>query len=295
MLAFFILIGITGLGRGSSFLFIYLGIEQMHPVSVITFRLIFAGIIAVLYLIYTRELGNLVSRRYVLAGGVLSLFGLLIPFYLIAYAELSVETSIAGVLTAGVPLITSLILTVIFKEKQKSLLGMLIGLFGVWLIYAGAGVERVPTYNMHLLFVVLSLLCYATHNIIVSRITEINKRSLACVSMVYAALYSVIVHFLVTPWNTTLNAHNLVVTATLGVFCTAVPLIALFIAIDRFGSVKGSYGAYIIPIVAIMLGFLVLGETVTLIQLLGAFLILGSIYVQAIKEQLGSGRIKHQN
>ena len=284
MWIYLFLIGLIGLGRGSSFFFIYIGIEDSSPITVITLRLIFAGLIAFVFLILIRQLTSAFLVIYLKAGAVIGIVGLALPFYLVAYAERTVETSLAGVITATVPFFTALLVSMIGRQRPASIPWIVLGLTGVVLVYVGGSTTRATGYTTDTLLVVLSVLCYAINNVLIARSTHLDKRVLASTTMITAGVAGVVISLLTSSELLSVSYRSIGVGLVLGSLCTAIPVLALFFAIARFGPVKGSFGVYLIPLVALLLGVTVLSERVTFIQGMGVVLILLAVYLQALRK-----------
>jgi len=69
-----------------------------------------------------------------------------------------------------------------------------------------------------------------------------------------------------------------------GVFCTIFPVFMTMIAVQRIGAATASQAGMIGPVSTLFLGFLVLGEPVTAVQLAGTGLVLAGIYLLSLKK-----------
>ena len=113
---------------GSSFIFIKLSVETIQPVLLTFYRLVVASI----FLFFFCELKKI---KFLFLNNkkdlfIIALFGNVIPFNLISWSELYVDSLVASTLIGTMPLFTFLISLFFFKEsfkKIKILLGLLIG------------------------------------------------------------------------------------------------------------------------------------------------------------------------
>jgi len=69
-----------------------------------------------------------------------------------------------------------------------------------------------------------------------------------------------------------------------GVFCTILPVFMTMVAVGRIGAATASQAGMIGPVSTLFLGFLVLGEPITAVQLAGTGLVLVGIYMLSLKK-----------
>ena len=279
LIVYFALIMSIGVGRGSSFLFIHQGLDYAHPVNLITWRLIFAGIAALVYILLkykTKRVPNL--KDYFAPAMVLALVGIIIPFYLTAFGQVHVESGIAGVLTATMPMISAILFAITTKTRVTSIRYLVMGFIGVTLVCFNQGLNY--SYFLGIILILGSAFFYALNSVLVGNIKSelIDKRLLACVVLIVAALISLLVSTLFVEQSLSVSREVIEIGAVLGVFCTTIPVVLLFYAINKYGTVKGSMGAYILPIVAVLLGVVFLNEEFQKLQGLGIIVILASVF-----------------
>jgi drug/metabolite transporter (DMT)-like permease len=65
----------------------------------------------------------------------------------------------------------------------------------------------------------------------------------------------------------------------LGLFGTGLAFILYYYLIEHLGAVRASSATYLPPIVALLIGFFIVGEDIDLIDLMGTVLILFGVYV----------------
>ena len=279
LIVYFALIMSIGVGRGSSFLFIHQGLDYAHPVNLITWRLIFAGIAALVYILLkykTKRVPNL--KDYFAPAMVLALVGIIIPFYLTAFGQVHVESGIAGVLTATMPMISAILFAITTKTRVTSIRYLVMGFIGVTLVCFNQGLNY--SYFLGIILILGSAFFYALNSVLVGNINSelTDKRLLACVVLIVAALISLLVSTLFVEQSLSVSREVIEIGAVLGVFCTTIPVVLLFYAINKYGTVKGSMGAYILPIVAVLLGVVFLNEEFQKLQGLGIIVILASVF-----------------
>ncbi len=92
-----------GLMWGTSYLWIKIGLETLPPLTLIAGRLLFGGaFLAIVVAIARQELPR--ARRQYEHLLVMSVVNIVIPFMLITYGEQSMDSALAAILNATVPL-----------------------------------------------------------------------------------------------------------------------------------------------------------------------------------------------
>ena len=212
--------------------------------------------------------------RWVVAFAVVEM-GL--PWVLLGSAEQHVTSSLAGLLVAGVPLVSTLIAAATGGRHHmgtRGLLGLLLGLAGVAAI---VGSNLGVTDGTAILEMALVVLGYAVGPAILARrlgglpSVGVMAMSLSLIALVYAPI-AFVQRPAVVP-----SAGALAAVVILGVVCTAVAFVVFSALIAEIGPVRSTVITYINPAVASVLGILVLNESFTVWMAVGlALVILGS-------------------
>lgn len=276
-----ILVAVISVTWGSSYLWIALGLESFAPGLVAWLRLTIGA--AALLLLPRRRVT--VERHHWRGILLIAVAGNAGPALLFAMAEQTIESSVAGMLTAATPLATLAIALLLGNRSLRPIhiFGLLLGLIGVLLmsaesvVGAEAGVAGVT-------YVIIAILGYA----VTSNVTGPLAERYGAVAVVVRAQAIAIV--LVTPSgflalnDSTFSWKSFVAVAILGVFGTGIARALNATLISRSGAPRASIIGYLVPVVAVILGVVFLGENLTLAEALG----LAIITVGAL---LGSRRI----
>jgi len=282
-----VLLGSLALMWGSSYLFIKIGVETLPPLSLVLLRVLvgFAVLLAVVAVTRTplprdaRTLAHL---------GVLGAVNIAIPFWLISWAEQVIDSGLAGVLQSTAPFFT-LVLAATFVHDEHitrgRVAGIALGFVGIVVLSAeniadlgsALGAERL----LGELAVVAASLCYAIGNTYARR-TMRNARPL--VLSVGQVGWSVILvgalAFLVDGGVTLPTAPEAAFSvAWLGAIGTGFAYLVFFRLLTGWGPTRASLVAYLLPVVAVVLGVVVLGETVDALFVGGAALIVAGVWV----------------
>ncbi len=112
------LFALLGFFWGSSYLFIKIGVEDgLTPFTLITFRLLIGFLLLLTVVLVARErippFGRIYGHLFVMGA-----INIAVPFSLITWAEQSVDSSVAAILNAAVPLFVLLIAAVFLKDER---------------------------------------------------------------------------------------------------------------------------------------------------------------------------------
>ena len=124
---------------GSSYLFIKLAVDDFGTFTLVALRLVVG---AILLWTVIRIAGQALPRERRIYGHmlVMSIINITIPFLLITWAEQSVDSSLAAILTSPVPLF-AIVLSSLFLHDEpmrvNGVVGLLVGPLGYLLLSAG--------------------------------------------------------------------------------------------------------------------------------------------------------------
>jgi drug/metabolite transporter (DMT)-like permease len=271
---------------GASYLFIKVAVDEVEPTAMMFFRLVLAS--AVLLPVLFWRLGGRESVAELRATGwkafAVGFLNAAFPFVLIAWGEKYVDSGVAAIANATVPIFVVL-LAFKFNPSERvhgvRLAGILVGLVGVGVL-AGLHPEGGWWGVAGTLAIVVASLSYAGANHFVQHnFVQTAPLVVATVSCVTAAL--ILAPFAVVQWPDSMPSWEAIGSiAALGIFGTAIALLFFYRLLKRYGAARSSLVTYLLPPVALVYGVLILDEKVTLNAALGLVLILAGV-------ALGSG------
>jgi drug/metabolite transporter (DMT)-like permease len=266
---------------GASYLFIKVAVEDIPPTTLMTLRLLIAAAVLLGYLLVSTGLGTALAElrdawRPLLVLGVLNAA---LPFWLIAWGEQHIDSSVAAIAQATVP-IFNLLLGLRFLPHDRVTWGRVAGL-GL----GGAGVAVLAGFNpvggwwavAGTLAVVLASACYAMSGVFGQlRVRTVRGPVLATGSMLVGGLVLLPLGIAQAPSERpdTAAIASLLALALLG---TVLAQLILYRMLLLHGSAKLSLVTYLIPAFALVYGAVLLDEPVTLSVLGGLALILAGV------------------
>lgn len=141
-----IALGILTVLWGSAFAFIGYTVDFLPPMALIFVRLSLAAMILLGWAIFRgRRMPPLTDKRWLWFTG-LGFFGNTLPFFLIAWGQLSLDSALTGILVATMPLAT-LGLAHVFvpgeRMNAQKLIGFLVGFGGVIVLMGPSALQGI--------------------------------------------------------------------------------------------------------------------------------------------------------
>jgi drug/metabolite transporter (DMT)-like permease len=271
---------------GASFMFIKVAVRELTPATLIVGRLGLAAVTLALlipFAVGTRETLRQLREN---AGWlvVVALVNTAIPFWLLSWGETRIDSGLASIIQAAVPIFNALLAFVAFREVRVTgarLLGVAVGFVGVALLVGAQPQGKV----LGALAVVGMAFCYGVGGLLTVRyLSPARPIVVAFASTAIAALVALPVGAAEAPqhvpsWKT---IGSVVV---LGVPGTALAYLLFFGLITGAGAAYASLVTYLIPPIALAYGAIFLGERFGATAFGGLALILGGV-------ALGTGGVR---
>jgi drug/metabolite transporter (DMT)-like permease len=277
-----VLFAIMAVVWGVPYLFIKVAVDSYSPAAVVAGRTLVGALILLPFALRQKALRPAWSKiGWVLAFGAIEMAG---PFLLLGHAEQTLPSGLTGLLVATVPLFAALIA---FGGGDRSVLkparaiGLVVGFAGVAVIVAGPGLAIEGGGG---LLAVGEILLVAILYAIAPFIIALKLKDVPALGTITLALFAVGVFYLPIGMLTQHEVPTIDATLALialGVVCTAVAFIVFFALIARVGPVRAPLFTYVNPVVAILLGTIILGESLTLGLLLGFPLVILGCWLAA--------------
>ena len=271
---------------GSSFLFIKVAVETMPAVSMTAARLTLAGIILVAMAVLSKQP---VPKGTRLWGWILmsALFGNALPFALIGWGEEKIDSGLAAILMAVMPLTTLLLAHIFTKDEKITLpkaIGVVLGFIGLIVLIGPAKLATLGEETVRQLAVAGAAVCYGINAIITKQFTGLPPRSLAAAVVMSSALMLIPASFLFdAPRTLEPSLISSLAVAGLAVFHTVIATLLLFTIVRRQGAAFFSQINYLVPPFGVAWGALLLAERPSPNAYVALALILLGIAVAGLK------------
>lgn len=263
---------------GFSFLLIKVGNQGYAPLQVAFGRLLFGALLLVAVLALKRQ--RLPRAPALWAHLTVSAFFLnALPYSLFAYAELSIPSTLAGIINSTSPLFTMLLSLAALSEDRPSrrrVVGMVIGFAGVltvlgaWRGFSGQD----PAGTVMALGAAASYAVgwlYVRRNLADSPHSHLSMSS---AQLLIGTAQLALVVPLFTPVPDSVQAGPLLAVAALGALGTGLAFLIQYGLVAEVGPTTGQLVTYFIPVIATVAGVVLLGERLTWNAPVGAVVVL---------------------
>ena len=267
---------------GSSFLFIEVITDETGPMEVVTGRLFFGVLAISAYMLWTRRRVR-VTPRLLLHVSVLAMASNVIPFTLISWAEEHIQSGTASVLNSTMPVFTAVFAAALLDEERFTrprLVGLALALGGVAVLTGEDALDITDSSVQGQLAVVAAAACYSMGAIYSRNLLASNEPlDLSVLQVGIGFLFSIPITLAVTGGSPgfSLSLQAWASLIALGVLGTGLAYVFYLWLIEHVGSVRASLVTYVIPVVAVFLGWAVLDETVGLNTVIGGLLIIAGV------------------
>ena len=286
-----VLLTLLALIWGASFMLIKIADRQVSPATLILGRLGSAALL--LTVIAVVRLGPRATLAETRAAWrwlvVVGLVNTAVPFWLLSWSEKRIDSGLASILQAGVPMFSALLAFGFFREARVGgvrLVGLVVGFVGVALL-----VGAQPHAKLLAAFAVVCVaFCYAAGQLVAGRhLGGTPPLVVALASTAVSTLAALPAGILQAPagmWHGETVASILV----LGLVGTAVAYLLFFALIQKAGPVYAGLVTYLVPPMALGYGALFLSERFGASAFAGLFLILGGVAMATGSVRLASLR-----
>lgn len=266
----------------SSFMWIKIAVQEVGPITLVAFRVLF-GLLFGVVVILIQRVPMPRSFRVWSPLLVLGLINVAIPFFLISWGEQSIDSAVASILDATVPLFTILIAHYLLGDDKMTVpkvLGLLIGFAGV-IVLMSKDVGQSFGSLLGQLAVVLASVFYAVSAVFARKTTEDTPGILRSAGpLVSATIVMWLATFLVeSPVQIPQLGITWIALLFLGILGSGLAFVLAYYLIHEIGPTRTSMVTYLFPLGGVILGVAFLNEELSWQLLVGAALIVVSLAV----------------
>ena len=276
----FALLFLLGLIWGSSFLFIKFTILSLKPLTAVLLRMAVAALCLFIYLKIKKIILPL-KKKDVINYFVIAIFGNVLPFFLVSWAEILINTNITGIIMGLMPIVTVFLAYFLVKEEKiniSTFVGIFLGFCGLFFL-----LDIIANKNTNLLSqvaVIIGTISFAVATIYTRKIPNFNPLHILTGSTYFSFFILIpLVIFFDDPINVSATNQSIIFVIILGILNTAIGGLIFFKLIKLSGATFTSTVNFITPFVAVIWGYIFLNESLSLNQILGFIFILTGIYM----------------
>ena len=266
---------IIGLIWGSAFLWIALGVDSLSP-GVVAFGRVLLGALALAAFPSARKR---IQRSDWPLIAVIAVIGNAGPAWLFAQAETDLDSAVAGMITAGTPILALVVASLLLWKLpgRAQVVGIGLGFVGILLMSMPSlvGANATPI-GIGLVFI--ATLGYAMNS---NLIVPLQQRYGGPAVVMWALVVSSVVLFPVAVAgvpDSDFSASSVIAVVILGVVGTGIARALSATLAGRVGGPRMSTNTYMVPVVAIILGITFRGETVAPVAIVGVGIVLVGAY-----------------
>lgn len=264
---------------GSSFIFNDVAVRELPTLTVVVTRVVLAAIIL---LALTRLLGISIPSdwRTWRALFILGLINNALPFCLIVWGQNYIAAGLASILNATTPLF-GVVLAHYFTGDEKltagRIAGVVTGFAGVAVMIGADALQSLGINVLAQLSILMGTFCYAVGTIYARRFGRLGLSPMATATgqVTASSLLLVPVMLIVDqPWTLAAPSMGTVLAlVAVAVLSTVLAFIIYFRILSTAGATNLMLVTFLIPVSAIILGILLLGETLHPKQVAGMVMI----------------------
>jgi drug/metabolite transporter (DMT)-like permease len=274
-------LGTLALLWGSSFLFIKVSLDGLSPIQIVLARMCTGALVLGAFLVVA---GDALPRQPAVWAhiAVAAIVANLIPYFLFAWGEQHVDSAIAGTLNATTPLFTMALALTTRTEPLRThrAIGLALGFLGALLIIAPW--HETSGSARGALACLAAAISYAVSYIYMHRYLIGRGHSplaLATAQITAGALMVAVAAPFVARQDVQLTAPVVASALALGALGTGLAYILNYRLIQDEGATTASSVTYLLPIVAVILGAILLGERITWTLVAGTATVLAGIAI----------------
>jgi len=272
---------------GCSFLFISIGVRELHPAYLALGRVVAGALVLLIILAIKRE--SLPREPRIWAHTfVLGAIGSAVPWTLFGYGEQRVPSLLAGIWNGITPLVVLPIAVLVFRTEKFTLqraVGLMLGFVGMLVVLGAWQLHGGSDLTGQLLCMAAACsygvaIPYQKRFIAGSKLsgTALSASLLLCATVQLAVVAPIVAgHAPPRPWSLSLEVVASVV--ALGALGSGIAFVLNLRMIRLIGASMTSMVTYVMPIFAIIVGVLVLDEHLTWYQPVGALIVLTGVAV----------------
>ena len=266
-----------GILWGASFLFVEVLLDLINPFLIVYFRVSIASVILVLYL-YLSKTKFKVTNKIVYNLFIMALLNNVVPFLLIAYGQQTTTGGLASILNANTSLITILLASMFISYEKLTvnrILGVLIGLFGIIIAVGYESFLTIYDDSYGKFLILLATVSYSFAGIWAKlKLSDVPPLISATGMLTFSTV--ILSPFAAIYFNDdliNLNFPIIFYSIMFAVLCSVIAYFLYFKILEKTGAGNLLICTIIIPPASIILNSLILGQVISISELIGLIII----------------------
>jgi len=246
---------------GSSFMFIKIALRQLDPATLILGRLGLAALVlaaVVPALVGTRTTLEQLRMHWRWLA-VVGLLNSAVPFWLLSWGETRIDSGLASIIQASVPIFNALLAFAFFREERVfgiRLVGLGIGFVGVALLVGAQPEGKL----LAALAVVAMALCYAIGTLLAGRHLRGTPPLVVALASTGVSTLAALPFGIAQAPSAMWHGETIMAILVLGFVGTAIAYLLFFALIQRAGANYATLVTYLVPPIALAYGAIFLDE-----------------------------------
>lgn len=264
---------------GGSFFFVGIVVKALTPLTIVFIRLSLAALtLWCVVLALKVPLPATVNAWFALL--IMGILNNVIPFSLIVWGQSHIESGLASIFNAMTPLFTVMVAGALLADERISrskIIGVILGLTGATVMIGTDALSGFGTDVVAQFAVMAAALSYGFASVFGRRFKSLGLNPIAIAAgqvTMSSLILAPLAFFIEKPFTQSMPGIEIwAAMVTLAVFCTALAYILFFRVLSSAGAINVSLVTFLIPVSAILLGFVFLGERLQLTHFAGMLLI----------------------
>lgn len=268
---------------GSTYLLNKIAVQEISPLFLSSTRFIFAGFLILVISKILKLPLKITKQQFLnnlLAGFLFLVYGNGVFVWALKY----IDSSFAALEASSLPLVVIILMRILYGQKihKKSLFGVLLGIIGIYLLVSQQDITNAENSLLGILMIATCILSWAFASIFVSKAKMhtsyfVNSGYQMFTAGILLSIGSLIVG---EEWKSPLLWKTTTISSMilLVVFGSIVAFTAFNFLLKKVSPEKVATSSYVNPLMALLLGWYVLDEKITLQSIIAAIILLVGVY-----------------
>jgi drug/metabolite transporter (DMT)-like permease len=278
-----IVFALLGIIWSSSFLWIKIGVQEAGPTVLVAFRMLFGFLSAAAVAWYQKDNWPRDWKTW----GIYAILGptsLAIPIFFISWGEQTIDSAVASILNATMPLFTLIIAHFALHDDKmtpQKVVGLLVGFAGIVVLLSKDLVANAHNSAIGQAAVILAALFYAGSAVVTRKFTQhVQGAVRGAAPLLTATIFMwAVAPFIEPNFRIPVLPITWVAALWLGVLGSGIAMVLNYYLLHEIGPTRSSMVTYVFPPGGVLLGIIFLNEELSWQLLAGAVLIVASLVI----------------